>query len=690
MLSLRLPTGADWRRRSPLICVLGATALLGSVSLIYPFARDHGIYAYIAEQAMHGKLLYRDILMGMLPLTVMVHEVALTLFGRSMTAIRVLDLFWTMATALLVFAFVQRAFRRPWLAAAAGMMYSFQYYLFDFWNTAQNDGFLNLPVAAAFFLVAVAQNPEPEDISHRSEYMWLLAGIMLGLALLFKQTIGLVVPGLAVFALAGQSSARTRNWRSFLLFTAGVVVCLGIALLIMAGSGALPGFLEGQARIALPYSRLKTDGGGLLAGAADMLVKFITQPDLGVCGGLGFIGLVLVMGQGSGDRGQGTGNRERWMVVVWLVSALASTYVQGKFFFYHYLPLLPPLAILGAFALATVYDWLAVKLVRDRQRVVLFLAIAAGLLISTGYPERYMDLARVGVGDFTVEQYWFANIHSTPEFSLAEQMTVAEHLAENTPEDARVYLWGVDPLVNFLARRPTVSRFIYNHPLAATWAWPGYRSDLMRTLTTDPPEVFVTEHRDATPWVMGHDLDSYQSLMDFPKLRDFVSGNYELETRIGRFDILRRAGADSAYPRVEYPSSQLIDDLTEAARYVDEQDSEAYRTVLWPGSLRTVPRTGIAAAKLTSYQELVRRIWLEKLTLLDALPAVSIWIRSDPRPFAALDPFRFQSDGEHYISEDLRFTLLHECRNRRVLVYQVSKRSGSEPLKRGWRMGNRR
>jgi hypothetical protein len=129
--------------------VLGATLVIGSVSLVYPFGRDQGIHAYIADAALHGATMYKDILMGMLPMTVIVHLLALLIFGHSMTSLRLLDLLWTMATAGLIFFFVVRAFRRRWLAAAAGILYPFFYYNYNFWHSAQNDGFLNLPVAAA-------------------------------------------------------------------------------------------------------------------------------------------------------------------------------------------------------------------------------------------------------------------------------------------------------------------------------------------------------------------------------------------------------------------------------------------------------------------------------------------------------------------------------------------------------------
>jgi 4-amino-4-deoxy-L-arabinose transferase-like glycosyltransferase len=414
-----------------------------------------------------------------------------------------------------------------------------------------------------------------------------------------------------------------------------------------------------------------------------MLSTFFQQPDYGVGVVLGLVGLVLMVFLVFRTRDDSSERLKpmAWLIFIWLGSAVFSVYVQGRFFFYHYLPLLPPLAILVALTLAVVLRPILDSRHGRKQQLGIVVLAAAVLLACTSYPERFRDLAKASLTPNGIGDYWKSPQQSTGDWILAEQMAVADYLRQHTVRSDRVFVWGVDPLVNFLAQKQTISRFIYNHPLAAVWAWPGYRAELMLAFKHDTPEVFVTEHDDATPWVMGHDLDSYRSLKEFPELREFVVANYGLATRIGRFDVLRRAGADSTYPLVSYPPGQLADDLTEAVQFVAAQDSNAYRTVLWPGSIRTVPRSGISASRLMSYHDLDRQLWLEEEDLADVLPAMSIWVRNDTRPFAALEPFRFQNDAEHYVSDDFRFTLLHECRNRRVLVYRVAERTGGEALR---------
>jgi len=82
------------------------------VLIIVPWAQRLGG----AEAMLHGISLYKDVPMMQMPLTAIVHLLALVLFGHSMIAIRILDLFWTAGIAALSYVFVRKMFRRNGLA----------------------------------------------------------------------------------------------------------------------------------------------------------------------------------------------------------------------------------------------------------------------------------------------------------------------------------------------------------------------------------------------------------------------------------------------------------------------------------------------------------------------------------------------------------------------------------------------
>lgn len=522
--------------------------MLGSVSLIYPFGRDQGSFAFFADSALHGKVIYRDSLIGLMPLTIVVHTLALILFGRSMTAIRILDLLWAMATAAFVYLFVWKAFRRRWRAVAAGVMYSFLYYLLGYWHTAQVDGFLNLPVAAAMVLTLAAFETDEKPASGRLQLKWLGVGILIGLALLFKYTVGLILPALALVAVFAYRKQSTKGWVTAGWLLVGFLMSLAATFLVLGISGALPGFIEGHFRVSMPYSQVGYPFyENVLHRLLRMAESYKLYPSYGIGAFLGVFGLVLIIASflKRGPDVKYAAKLPTILVLLWLGVALFSVYIQGKFFLYHYLPLVPPLAIFSALALMAVFEPVWRWLKRAWQRVLLLLLVVAGLIACSSYPARFRELASVATGQMNIRDYWISGRHdSGADFSLRDAMNLADYLRARTEPTDRVFVWGLELLANFLARRRPVSRFTPPLLQMAEWASHGYRAELMQAFRADPPEVFVVKHDDRMPWVWGHDKDSFAVLMEFTELRDFVSRYYRPEVRIGRFDVFRLATAD--------------------------------------------------------------------------------------------------------------------------------------------------
>ncbi len=130
------------------------------------------------------------------------------------------------------------------------------------------------------------------------------------------------------------------------------------------------------------------------------------------------------------------------------------------------------------------------------------------------------------------------------DFSLREDIALANYLQTQTTPADRIFIWGYEPLVYFLARRQIVSRFLYNFPLVVRWAPQKLRAEFLQAIQQDPPKLFVIAHKDATPWVTGHNKDSFRSFMEFTELRFFLEENYDFLASVGRFDIYRRLTND--------------------------------------------------------------------------------------------------------------------------------------------------
>jgi len=527
-------------RHWPLLLVVLAGLVFGSVSLIYPHGRDQGIHAFIADSALSGKVVYRDVFNIKPPLTTFVHALSLLLFGHTMTAIRLLDALWTLATALLVFLLVRRLFGEPWLAALSGALYPLIYYPLGFWYTAQTDGWLNLPLLAALLLalptIGHDRNGGCSEPCPKPRWPRLLAaGALVGLSTLLKYTAVALLPLLAVFLFYRQRRRVADAARMCLWMTAGLVLVLVVAALWLLSSGAMPAFVESQLGLVPAYARL-SPGSGFLGRLGALVAKMVQEPALRLPAILGAAGLAAAAVSFVLLRPWRLG---LGVLAVPLVAGFASAFSQGKFFTYHYLPLFPAIAVLGALALFVLLRPLG------RLRPVAAVVGVAGLVLLAfggGYTTLFRNLSNVVSGKESLHDYWAGPRHNMgSDYVLRDNIELADYLRETTEPTDRVFIWGFEPGVNFLSRRGTVSRFIYNFPMVADWQQDRFRAELLQAYYNDPAEVFVVEHGDAIPWATGHDKDSFQSLMEFAELRDFVPTCYVRDRQVGRFGVFRLA-----------------------------------------------------------------------------------------------------------------------------------------------------
>lgn len=526
--------------------------MFGVVSLPYPFARDQGEYAVFADAVLRGAVPYRDVVNVKPPLTAVVHAVALVLFGHSMSSIRVLDLLWTMATTLGLYAFCKRALGRSWLGAMAAIVYSFSYYQLAFHLLAQTDGWLNLPTILAMLALVVAADVAHRQDSKRLTVACLAAGGHIALAILFKYTVGLILVACGVFLVL--EVRRETLVRSLVSFALGFLGVLALFVVILATIGALPAFMESQFLIVPGYAQVGRPGGvwrGLFLIGLYILVGFGGW----VSGPLASIRLAALLPSVC-RRLAHRGRRDEQgsvdvLILLWLLAAIASVYAQGKYFPYHFLPLFPALSIMAAQSVSRYIGPLWARWARGPARVGIVALTVACFVVPSAYPSLYASTWRVLSGQQDLRRYWDTHefeYFETPEaaiagFSLPGQLALVDYVREKTEPRDTLFIWGSEPVVYFLSGRPMVSRFIHIYQLASLWAPRSWRDELMDELRQSPPEVFIVVHDDVNPGVLGHEQDSYTTYRQFAELREFVERGYVFEARVERFEVYRRRTA---------------------------------------------------------------------------------------------------------------------------------------------------
>lgn len=522
-------------------------------SLMLPFGRDQGIYAHTADQFLEGHALYRDVYTFKPFMTVFVHVASQLLFGQCMTAIRLFDVLWTLATVAAIYLFVRSAFTREsqesqdaagessdvlgsrLVAVAAGVFYAFAYHRYDFWMSAQTDGWANLPVAAALWLAIV-----------RSKRVWaprITAGIAMGAAFWFKYTFAAFLPLAMLLPFA-------RGWRRGL--TEAAFVAAGFAGAVLAGvgwlwwAGSLDAFLAIQRSVVFDYSGMGRPE-GTLAHLRLFWEQLHVPAGIVWAAGLGAVWAAveaLLLGRRwLKERTAEVTTRTvevkagvaQVVVLAWLAGGFASTYTQGKFFQYHYLGLIPPLAIFAA----QTFGRLIRQFKGARRQATLGAAVLGGLVVVLAttplYRARAHLLFDVATGVGTLDEHWRSGFYANPDFSLRDDLALADWLRENTEPSETVFLWGYEPMVYFLAGREPVSRFPYVLPIVVPWIDEKHDEELLAALQAAPPAHFVIARGDATPWVNGRPEDSLGMFQTVDSIRDHVTSHYRPKGRLARF-----------------------------------------------------------------------------------------------------------------------------------------------------------
>lgn len=515
------------RRHLPLIGLIGLIGLIALPVVTYPFGRDQGEFATIGRGLLDGKIPYVDLWNPKPPAVFYVYALAMTLFGRTIAAIRLIDLIIFPLIAAALYAIGLRvADRRAGMWAV--VLFGVFYFTETFWTLSQNDGIALLPMTLAMLCAIEAARAD-----RRSALLAAASGMMLGWAFWFKYPFALLgVPAIALYL-----SFRARNGGGI---RAGDVIgfAIGGLLVVLIGAGAMMAIgawdaLVESAVVTSGYTSLSLDPQQFVEGMQTGIYYRLLQ--WGLLFLLAALALPLTVRRGwtpLRSRGLGIG--------VWLLAALAIMLVQGKGYDYHWLPMLPPLGVLGAVGVVRGIDTLSRRrsLAGDGRwhgrlhvgAAVALLGITAALLWSRALP--YLT----GQEDQTA---YFSRFVAG-EVAADESLRVAEFLRERVVPGDSLFIWGFRPEVYYMSQLNPAVRFIFQFPLVADWYPPAWREETVEILWAAVPPYVLVLQVDYMPWVTGSDDDSNTLLQAYPEMNDWLIYNYERETQIGNFFIWRR------------------------------------------------------------------------------------------------------------------------------------------------------
>lgn len=502
--------------------------------LLFSFGRDQGIYAMVASGLLDGKLPYRDIWDFKPPGIYLLYAVAFGALGESMLAPRILEVvgFVGIALAFQRLGKVYFGSRTAGLLAAA--VACLVYAQMEFWHSGQPESF------GAFFIVGALVLTARNPAGRRQRYLnWAGIGILFGCAFLLKPPLG---GGALVCAAYLGRQVALEHERPAIAIVPFLVVGLSSLLPIAAcalwfwAAGGWSALYWTLGEFTPGYTALGWNG----ASAPELFYYAVEECFFRFSAliGLGFLAAIIMRPLHSRER-----------EAIFLVSGIASIQLagialQGKFFPYHYAATLPLLALIAGLGWYKLWRRSATQ---GPTGAVLFAMVIAIVTVMhdpvRDVPHGFWKRSQMrteylfGLGPFHSRSELDRELYRVADYSLGADRRVADEIAGRTNREDAIYVWGFEPAIYWLSRRPASTRFIYNVPQRSEWQRDFSRRELERDLKQNPPEIVVVQHHDVFPVVTGNALDSHRALADFPELRTLIDTRYQLVKRIEDFDV---------------------------------------------------------------------------------------------------------------------------------------------------------
>jgi hypothetical protein len=478
-----------------LIRVGGAIAAAWLVmSLTYPFGWDQGLFSWVADAIVHGGLPYRDAWDIKGPLLYYLYALAQWLFGVHLWGIRLLDAaFLGLGTMALVRTVTTLADRRT--AQFAATLFALWYASHSYWHTAQPDAWSGmLLVVGVGPLLGASAVGAPALVT---------AGLCLGLTALLKPLwiVFIALPLLAILL-----SGWPNPIRSVLVVIGSWLVPIALTIAWFGAHGALNDLIDVHLKYSALYVGLASDDR-----LKSLMQYFLANRITTVALPLATYGVTVLWK-----------SRRPVAVVllVWIAATVALVTWQGRFYAYHWLPMLPAMTVLAAIGVRALAQ--RAPAVGQIAAAILLLSCAASILLEGA---RFLAW-QVGA----IDRSAYYDGYGEP----GADMRAVEWL-ETKAGPGKVFGFGFNCGVPWLAGRASVSRFCYALPLMmgqGTSVQSQYRAEALDALAVDPPRYIIVGT--LSQQILGAEL----TIADFAELQSLVQRRYHEVARFGAITIL--------------------------------------------------------------------------------------------------------------------------------------------------------
>ncbi len=519
-----------WLRRYRIVIAAFFAVLLlfGLPTLTIPFFTDAADYALGARTILSGGVLYRDFWEVKTPAIYFIYALAFIPFGQHLASVRVLDLV-NVALAMAVIYLLGRRFFSERAGVVAAIIYGVGYLVTARYEAlGETESFLALPVVLSILLY----RPNAQRGANARAF---LSGVMLGAAFSLKVSAVFYVFALPAMELmfADRPLRIAPAVRRLAIAAAGFLVIPAVFTIYLVAGGALRDFIDIQRLYVWPYTSQRWSPPGesylhfALRATHDYVVNnlFLIVPAAGA--------LVVALA--------GWRRKETALVALLAIASLAGVWSQGKFYAYHWLAMIFPLALLAGFAIDRVVAYVSGGSVAQRWAAYglagAFLVLLTPSLVSVPYEQgrQFLGVATGRVSLVDNDAHW------SELFRYNHQ--VLDYVDANAGGDKSLFIWGDWPVIYWWADQPLVSRFIFDTPITATWGPEMWRTEMVNDLRTKSPHFIAIAHGAVQPWTNGTTKTPEERIQDMPAFRQLLAQNYTPVWGNQLFGVFERKGS---------------------------------------------------------------------------------------------------------------------------------------------------
>jgi hypothetical protein len=425
-----------------LLLILAVVTAIRIRLLDMPLERDEGEYAYA------GQLLLQDVspykaaynVTLKLPGTCVTYALIMAVFGQTAAALHAGVILVNLASAMLVFVLARRIYGDGAGVVAAGTYALLSIVPETMGLAAHATHFVMLPALAG---VVLLQNLD----DHTSAARIFFAGLLVGLAVLMKQTgaaFGLFAAG---WILWREFSSGQRQWRRLVARLAwlalGGVLPFILTCFIIVLAGDFHQFWLWTFEYAREHASVITFAQGIKTLVSVVVPLFKTAPGLW---GLAVLGLILLFCEPS---------LQRWRAFVAGFAVFSCVAVWPGWRGHYFIQLLPVTGLLAAAAFHGVSGFLARRTFSLPMATVpslVFAVAAASLLIQWSTFFFLLSPAQA-----------CRAVYGTNPFP--ESVEIGRYLTLHSAPGARIVVLGSEPQIYFYSRRRSATGYICTYPL---------------------------------------------------------------------------------------------------------------------------------------------------------------------------------------------------------------------------------